>query len=105
MVERVGRRLVSRAPARINTSVTPARVRGVKRFWGEEALRRLDANAPGLYSYKVMNLSAANYAKLEQRHRKYFQALSELTAASHHNDQVVVVNLQLMPLVASPPPH
>lgn len=100
IVERVGPRLVSRAPARLNTSATPARVRGVKRFWGEEALRRLEADAPGLYSYKVMNLSAANYEKLEQRHREYFQALSELTAASRQNDKVVVVNLQLMPLVA-----
>jgi transcriptional regulator with XRE-family HTH domain len=99
-IERVrGRWRVGRVQA-IDTRSEPGAGRRLKEWWAQVGLEHLRADRPGLFSYNVFSISAADLARLEDMHRSYYRALRAVVAASEPAERVAVANLQLFALDA-----
>lgn len=86
----------------LDTRRDPASTLALRRFWTEQALRRLDAGvesgAESLFSYNVFGVSEADLHKLQALHAEYYQQMRELIARSEPVERVVVASTQIVPL-------
>lgn len=84
----------------VDTRRDAAAGRRLKAFWAKQGVQRLEADAPGLFSYNVFSISEADFERLQQMHLAYFRALRAAVAASEVSERVVVANVQLFALDA-----
>ncbi len=89
------------APDRVLTVDTrhdPEAERRLKTFWAGVGRDRLGAGAPGLFSFNVFTVSAADLQRLRELHLGYFRALRSIVAESTPGEHVAVANVQLFAL-------
>jgi len=83
----------------VDTSANPDAARAARK---QHRLDRASAaharGAPGLYSYNVFSVSAADMDRLRDLHVQYFTALRSVVAASAPAQRVGVVSMQLFEL-------
>jgi hypothetical protein len=82
----------------IDTRTDPAAGKRLKEWWAQVGIDFIRADRPGLFSFNVFSISAADLARLEDMHRSYYRTLRAVVAASEPPERVVVANLQLFPL-------
>ncbi len=88
-------------PARVGTVDTrqdEATNRRLKQWWAGVAARKLKADAPGVFSYNLFTVSAADLDRIQELHVAYFNAVRGIVAESRSADHVVLANLQLFRL-------
>lgn len=97
--KRRGRLVAGRALA-VDARRDPESTRMMRAFWTEVALARLRAGTDGIFSYNVFSVSEADYERLRELHRAYFQELRSIVARSEPSERVLLASAQLVPLVA-----
>jgi DNA-binding phage protein len=94
-----GRWLVDQTQT-IDTRAEPARGRRLKAEWMKVAQERLEAGAPGVFSYNLMSISRRDLARLRAMHIDYFRSMQALVADSAPSECVVLFNTELFALDA-----
>ncbi|HEY4158748.1 MAG TPA: DUF4423 domain-containing protein [Polyangiaceae bacterium] len=82
----------------VDTRRDAAAARRVKAWWMQVAAKRLEAGAPGVFSYNVFALSAADLQRVQELHHAFFQQIRSLIAQSAPSERVVLANMQLFAL-------
>ncbi len=82
----------------VDTRGGPELSRRIKSHWTEVAKERIDAACPGQFSYNVFVVSNADFERIRELQRSYFQALRSIVAESEPGERVAVVNVQLFAL-------
>lgn len=88
------------AAATVDTRARPEVGRRLKSHWSRVAAERIERGAPGQFSYNVFTVSDADFERLRDLQRTYFQAMRAIVAASEPGERVAVVNVQLLALDA-----
>lgn len=70
----------------------------LKAHWSREAAARVDAGAPGQFSYVVFSSSRADFERIRELHLRYFNTLRGIISDSSPNEVVAVANVQLFGL-------
>jgi len=73
-----------------------------KAWWTSVALDRLGAGKPGIFSYNVFAVSAADLNRISDLYRAYFRQVRSIIAQSEPSERVVLASLQLLPLDQDP---
>ena len=84
--------------AAVDMRSDPASTRAQRAFWCRQALTRLEAGAPGVFSYNVCGVSERDLKRLRDLHRSYYAEMRAIIAASEPVERVVVANMQLFAL-------
>ncbi len=84
----------------LDTRKQRERSRKLKAEWMKVALARLQEGAPGSFSYNLMALSRADYARLREMHVAYFRSMQAVVADSTESECVVLFNTELFALDA-----
>jgi DNA-binding phage protein len=82
----------------VDTRGRPEVSRALKSHWTRVAAERIDASAPGQFSYNVFTVSEADFERIRQLHLDYFRALRAIVAESEPGEVVAVANVQLFGL-------
>lgn len=82
----------------VDTRQDPEAARVLKAHWGRVATERLAAGAEGLFSYNLMGVSDADFARIEELQRSYFREVRAIVAQSQPVERIALVNLQLLRL-------
>ncbi|MCP4809525.1 MAG: DUF4423 domain-containing protein [Proteobacteria bacterium] len=82
----------------VDTRRHPEIGRRVKQHWSRVAQDRIEAGAPGQFSYNVFTVSRADFERIRKMHLAYFHALRAVVADSTDDEVVCVANVQLFPL-------
>lgn len=82
----------------VDTRRHPEIGRKLKAHWTRVGAERIEAGAPGQFSYNVFTVSAADFERIREAHLQYFHALRSIVAASSPNEVVAVANVQLFAL-------
>lgn len=93
-----GTHWVEGAVRAVDTRRHPHIGRRVKQHWSRVAQQRIDASAPGQFSYNVFTVSRQDYERIRTMHLAYFHALRAVVADSTDDEVVCVANVQLFPL-------
>lgn len=72
--------------------------RQLKAHWARVGVERIDANAPGQFSYNVFTCSHVDFERIRELHLGYYMAMRQIVAASTPGEHVVVANVQLFKL-------
>jgi len=87
----------------VDTREQPEKNRQLKLHWSAAALARLRANnAPesALFSFNLFAVSDQGLQRIRELHLEYYDQVRSIIEQSTHADQVVLMNLQLLPLGA-----
>jgi len=87
----------------VDTRYDPARSRELRAFWSRVGVERMLAGADGDYAFNLFSVSSADLERLRGLQQAYFQELRSIVARSEPADQVVLANLQLLPLAQLEP--
>lgn len=87
-------------PLAVDTRRSPEIGRHLKAHWTEVARERIQAGAPGQFSYNVFTVSAADFERIRALHLDYYRALRTIVAESEPGEHVAVANVQLFQLDA-----
>jgi transcriptional regulator with XRE-family HTH domain len=82
----------------VDTRRHPDLGRRLKAHWTRVAADRIEAGAPGQFSYNVFSVSEADFERIRELHLAYFHALRAIVAASQPGERVAVANVQLFAL-------
>jgi DNA-binding phage protein len=82
----------------IDTRAEPARGRRLKAEWSKVALARLEAGVKGVFSFNLMSISRADFARLREMHIAYFREMQALVTDSTPSEHVVLFNTELFAL-------
>lgn len=82
----------------VDTRRHPSVGRKLKAHWTGVAADRIEAEAPGQFSYNVFTVSRADFERIRELHLAYFHALRQIVAESDTDEVVAVANVQLFPL-------
>ena len=82
----------------VDTRARPEIGRRLKSHWSQEAVRRIEGDAPGQFSYVVFSSSKADFERIRDLHLRYFNSLRGLISESSPNEVVGVANVQLFEL-------
>ena len=82
----------------VDTRRHPEIGRRLKAHWARVAAERVEADAPGQFSYNVFAVSDADFERIRELHLAYFHALRAIVAASQPGERVAVANVQLFAL-------
>ena len=82
----------------IDTRITPSVGRQLKAHWARVGVDRIEANAPGQFSYNVFNCSHEDFERIRELHLNYYRAMRQIIAGSTPEEHVVVANVQLFKL-------
>lgn len=85
----------------VDTRRHPDIGRRLKAHWTRVAADRIEAGAPGQFSYNVFSVSEADFERIRELHLAYFHALRAIVAASQPGERVAVANVQLFALDAA----
>ncbi len=72
----------------------------LKQFWAGVGLQRLEQGDRGLFSFNLFTVSSADLTRLEQLQRAHYRNMRQIIAASEPGEELVLANLQLVPLHA-----
>jgi hypothetical protein len=86
------------AGAALDTRRDLERAKSLRKWWGERALERFGEGPDRIFSYNVFGISEADYQRVRELHRAYFQELRAIIAASNPVERVVLANVQLVGL-------
>lgn len=70
----------------------------LKSHWARVGVQRIEAGAPGQFSYNVFTCSEADFERIRELHLGYYRALRQIVAESTPEERVVVANIQLFML-------
>ena len=90
-------------PLAVDTGRTPEVGPRLKAHWAGVAAARVEAGAPGQFSYNVFVVSRADFEAIREAHLAYFRAMRSIVAASTPGEVVAVANVQLFALDAQAP--
>ncbi len=93
-----GARWAAGAELAVDTRRYPEIGRWLKAHWSEVAARRVQAGAPGQFSYNVFTVSKADFERIRELHLQYFHALRAIVRASSPDEVVAIANVQLFAL-------
>jgi DNA-binding phage protein/DNA-binding Lrp family transcriptional regulator len=96
-VQRAGRHLETRTAA-VDTRRHPEVGRGLKAHWTGVGQARIQAGAPGQFSYNVFTVSREDFERIRALHLEYFHALRAIVGESEPGECVAVANVQLFAL-------
>lgn len=82
----------------VDTRHDPRRSRQLRAFWSRVATERIESGTEGELSFNLCGVSNADLERLRQLQRSYFLELRSIVARSAPVEQVILVNLQLLPL-------
>jgi DNA-binding transcriptional regulator YiaG len=82
----------------VDTRRDPVRSRALRAFWSRVAADRVESGANGEFAFNLFGVSRADLARLRELQRRYFQELRTIIGASEPVEEVVLFNLQLLPL-------
>ena len=82
----------------VDTRRYPEVNRQLKGHWTAVAAERIEAGAPGQFSYNVFSVSRGDFEKIRELHLAYFHALRAIVADSTGSELVAVANVQLFEL-------
>lgn len=85
-------------PLAVDTRRSPGIGQALKAHWAKVGVERIEAGAPGQFSYNVFTCSAADFEKIREAHLAYYRTLRQIVAASSPDEHVVVANVQLFQL-------
>ncbi len=88
----------------VDTRRRPDVGRRLKQHWTQVAGSRIDAGAPGQFSYNVFTVSRADFERIRELHLQYYQELRNVVAASEPGECVAIANVQLFALDGEPEP-
>ncbi len=97
-VARVEGRYVQQDTLPVDTRRHPEVGRALKQHWSAVARDRIEAGAPGQFSYNVFTVSETDLERLRELHLRYFHELRAIVAASQPGERVAVANVQLFAL-------
>jgi hypothetical protein len=80
----------------VDTRQQPEHGKKLKEWWAGVALDRLRKGEPGLFSYNLFTVSAADLERLRELHVAYFHQLRTIVAESEPAERVVLANIQLL---------
>ena len=100
-VEWTGTHYTGRTVA-VDTRGRPEIGRRLKAHWTREGARRIDAGAPGQFSYVVFSVSEDDFERIRELHLRYFNTLRGIISESTPNEVVAVANVQLFGLGEMP---
>jgi hypothetical protein len=87
----------------VDTRRSPKDAERLRAFWLGVAQASQQRAHPGIYAYNVCSLSQADYAKLQELHRRFFRDMQELVERSEPNERVVLLATQLIALDEAAP--
>ncbi|MCA9569634.1 MAG: DUF4423 domain-containing protein [Myxococcales bacterium] len=96
-IERVDGRFRA-VPLAVDTRQAPGLGQLLKAHWARVGVERIEAGAPGQFSYNVFTCSAEDFERIRELHLAYYRALRQIVAGSHPEEHVVVANIQLFKL-------
>ncbi len=82
----------------VDTRRYPEVNRQLKGHWTTVAAQRIEAGAPGQFSYNVFSVSRADFERIRELHLAYFHGLRAIVADSTGSELVAVANVQLFEL-------
>jgi hypothetical protein len=97
-IERSGGRFVVSKQGTVDTGQDPKRARELRRFWQEQALRRFDDRAQGVFGYNLFTISEKDFEALKSLYSQYFEAMRELVAHSSPGEKLVLYCTQIVEL-------
>ena len=100
-VRRKQRRYVPERVMTVDTLPSREQGRGLKRFWGELALDRLDrleGTGSAYYSYNLYAIAERDLQRVRDLHFAYYDELRRIVASSEPSERVLLSNLWLVPL-------
>ena len=86
----------------VDTRRHPEIGRALQAHWSGVARDRIQAEAPGQFSYNVFTVSRADFERIRELHLRYFHELRSIVAESEPEEMVAVANVQLFGLQNSP---
>lgn len=86
----------------VDTRRDPDVGRRLKAHWSQVAADRIEAGAPGQFSYNVFTVSRKDFERIREAHLAYFHALRAIVADSAPDEVVAVANVQLFELEGGP---
>jgi hypothetical protein len=101
-LRRRGKRLVTGATLTVDTRGDPARSRRTTAWWSRVGLERLEAAAPGTFSYNLFSVSRADLERIRELYRAFFRESRRIIAASEPAECVALLNVQLFELGHDP---
>jgi transcriptional regulator with XRE-family HTH domain len=101
-VERSGSRFTVTSAANIDTRGDAAANLRLKEWAAQVGMERLRAGVDGQFSFNLFSVSEADLERLRELQLGYFRELRRIVSSSAPNERVVLVNLQLFALGASP---
>jgi transcriptional regulator with XRE-family HTH domain len=84
----------------------PRRKQDLKRWWGEVALDRINADKESIHSWNLFTISREEQAQIKELQRQYYRAVREIAANSTKAERVMVLSLHQVALDGErkPPP-
>lgn len=87
----------------VDTRADPARSLRMKAWWTRLALERVEAGSEHVLSYNLFSVSAADYQRILELYRAFFQQMRAIVADSRPNERVVLFSTLAVPLEPMPP--
>jgi hypothetical protein len=87
----------------VDTRDDPERNLALKKHWAAVSVDRLRRGAlekGGLFSYNLFSISADGFEELRRAHLEYFERIRSIVASSSAPTELVLANVQLVPLAA-----
>jgi hypothetical protein len=84
----------------VDTRRDPVRSRQLRGFWSRVAAERVEAGADGEFAFNLFGVSRSDLQRLRDLQRRYFQELRSIVGQSEPVEEIVLLNLQLLPLCA-----
>ncbi len=100
LVEERGGLLEESGVRAVDTRRHPEIGRRLKAHWSAVAGERIEASAPGQFSYNVFVVSEADFERIRALHLRYFRELRAVVDDSQPGERVCVANVQLFALDA-----
>jgi len=82
----------------VDTRADPARSLRMKAWWTRLALDRVEAGSEHVLSYNLFSVSAADYQRILELYRAFFQQMRAIVADSRPNERVVLFSTLAVPL-------
>ncbi len=76
----------------------PTISRALKGHWTREGVARIEAGAPGQFSYLCFSVSRDDMERIREHHLRYFNTIRSIISESSPNEVVCVANIQLFAL-------
>lgn len=89
---------IVRESGTVDTRRDPARSRQLRGFWSRVAAQRIEAGAHGEFAFNLFGVSRNDLQRLRDLQRRYFQELRSIVGQSEPVEEIVLLNLQLLPL-------